>query len=136
MDEIQLRPYHCGISVSDLDSAVEWFDRVLGFKLDRKEDLSALGFQIAFVRNGDFSVELFQHEHSQPASPERAIPDEDVRTQGNKHICFLVPDLDAMVLHFEANDVPVVMGPLEVANLYVAFIHGPDDVLIEFAEQR
>jgi hypothetical protein len=54
---------------------------------------------------------------------------------GTKHVCFLAPDLDAMVGHFEANDVTVVMGPIKAAGLYLTFVHGPDDVLTEFEEQ-
>jgi catechol 2,3-dioxygenase-like lactoylglutathione lyase family enzyme len=134
MSRIELRPLHCGISVSNLAQAVEWFERVLGFEFVREEDMGHLGFRIAFVRSGDFFIELFEHSESRPAPPESKIPDEDVRTQGTKHICFQVDDLDSLVDHFKAQDVHLAMGPLAAAGLNVVFVHGPDGVLIEFAE--
>jgi methylmalonyl-CoA/ethylmalonyl-CoA epimerase len=131
---IELKPLHCGISVSSIAQSVEWFERVLGFELVRKVDMGHLGFEIAFIRNGDFQIELFEHSESQPASPGSHVPDEDVRTRGTKHICFQVPDLPSLVEHFKAQDVSIAMGPMPAAGLHVVFIHGPDDVLIEFAQ--
>ena len=134
MNGIELRPLHCGISVSNLEEAIDWFERVLGFEFLRFEDMGHLGFKIAFVRSGDFQIELFEHSESMPAPPESHIPDEDVRTRGTKHICFQVQDLPSLVEHFRSQDVSIAMGPMPAAGLNVVFIHGPDDVLIEFAE--
>ncbi len=134
MEGIELKPLHCGISVSSIAQAVEWFERVLGFEFVREADMGHLGFKIAFVRNGDFQIELFEHSESQAAPPASHVPDEDVRTRGTKHICFQVPDLPSLVEHFEAHDVSIAMGPMPAAGLRVVFIHGPDDVLMEFAQ--
>ncbi len=134
MSEIELKPLHCGISVSSLADASEWFERVLGFEFVREVDMAHLGFKIAFIRNGDFQIELFEHSESKPASPESRVPDEDVRTRGTKHICFQVPDLPSLVERFKANQVSIAMGPMPAAGLNVVFVHGPDDVLIEFAQ--
>ena len=134
VSQIELRPLHCGISVSDLSQAVEWFERVLGFEFVREVDMGHLGFKIAFVRNGDFQIELFEHSESKAASPESHIPDEDVRTRGTKHICFQVPDLSSFVEHVRSQRVSIAMGPMAAAGLEVVFIHGPDDVLMEFAQ--
>ena len=131
---MRLRPLHCGISVSDLPQAIGWFERVLGFEFVREVDMGPLGFKIAFVRSGDFQIELFEHSESQPAPPESHLPDEDVRTRGTKHICFQVDDLASLVEHFRAHRVRIVMGPMPAAGLNVVFIYGPDDVLMEFAE--
>ena len=133
MEKMQIRANHVGMSVSDLEEAVEWFDRVLGFKLDRRAEMA--GCQIAFIKNDDFSIELFQHPEARPASSERSVPNEDIKTLGTKHVCFVVPDLDAMLGHFAANNVNVALGPLTAPDGYkVAFIHGPDKVLIEFIQ--
>jgi methylmalonyl-CoA/ethylmalonyl-CoA epimerase len=134
VSRIELKPLHCGISVSNVAQAVDWFERILGFELVREVDMAHLGFKIAFVRNGDFQIELFEHSESKPALPASHIPDEDVRTQGTKHICFQVPDLPGLVEHFKANGVSIAMGPMPAAGLHVVFIHGPDDVLMEFAQ--
>ena len=134
MNGLELRPLHCGISVSSLAEAVGWFERVLGFEFVREVDMGHLGFKIAFVRSGDFQIELFEHSRSKPAPPESRVPDEDLRTQGTKHICFQVRDLSQMVEHLRASGVGIAMGPMPAAGLNVVVIHGPDNVLIEFAE--
>jgi len=132
-----LRPHHFGMSVSDLDAAIEWFRDVLGFELDRKEDfLAESGIHIAFVRNGDFFVELFHHDRAQQASPERSLPDDDLRTLGNKHMCFRVADMAAMLEHLDATGVTVVLGPIEAPGAVACFIHGPDAALVELIQVR
>ena len=137
MENIQVRPHHFGLSVSGLDEAIDWFDKILGFKLDRKEDfLAAHGVHIAFVKNGDFSIELFQHDRAQAASPERSVPNEDIQTLGNKHMCFQISDMDAMVDRLKANGVTIVMGPFEAPGSVAAFVLGPDGALVELIQPR
>jgi len=134
---LEISPHHFGMSVSDLDASIDWFDRVLGFELDRREDfLAEHGIHIAFVRSGDFSVELFQHDAAQPASPERSSPNDDLRTLGNKHMCFRVGDMEAMLERLAANAVEVVLGPIEAPGAVACFIHGPDGALIELIQLR
>ncbi len=137
MKDIRVLPHHFGMSVSDLDATIDWFSRVLGFELDRKEDfLAKFGVHIAFIKNGDFSIELFQHDEAQPASPERSVPNDDIRTLGNKHMCFQISDMDAMVERLKANDVTIVMGPFEAPGSVAAFVLDPDGALIELIEPR
>jgi methylmalonyl-CoA/ethylmalonyl-CoA epimerase len=125
------------MSVSDLDGAIEWFDKVLGFELDRKEDfLAAYGVHIAFIKNGGFSIELFQHDQAEPASPERSVPNQDIRTLGNKHMCFQISNMEAMVERLKANDVTLAMGPFEAPGSVAAFILGPDGALVELIQPR
>jgi methylmalonyl-CoA/ethylmalonyl-CoA epimerase len=129
-----LRPYHCGISVSSIPEASEWFEKILGFEPAREADLPHLGFKIAFLKKGDFEIELFEHQRTVPASPDRGHPDTDNRTQGTKHLCFAVNDLEGMLEHCRANDVEIVLGPVHTAGLDVFFVHGPDQCLLEFAQ--
>lgn len=135
MENIAVAPHHFGMSVSDLDAAIDWFGRVLGFELDRKEDfLAKLGVHIAFVRNGNFLIELFQHDQAQAASPERSVPNEDIRTLGNKHMCFQISDMNAMIGRVRANGVTIAHGPFDAPGSVAAFILGPDGALIELLQ--
>lgn len=137
MQNIAVLPHHFGMSVSDLDAAIDWFEKVLGFELDRREDfLAAHGVHIAFVKNGGFSVELFHHDRAQPASPERSVPNEDIRTLGNKHMCFQVSDMDAMLERVRVNNVTVALGPFEAPGSVAAFVLGPDGALVELIQPR
>ena len=137
MSTIQVLPHHFGMSVSDLDAAIDWFDKVLGFELDRKEDfLAPQGINIAFVKNGDFSVELFEHKEAEPASPERSVPNQDIRTLGNKHMCFQISDMGAMLERIKVNNVTIAMGPFEAPGSVAAFILGPDGALVEIIQPK
>jgi methylmalonyl-CoA/ethylmalonyl-CoA epimerase len=128
-------PHHFGMSVSDLDRAVDWFDKVLGFELDRKEDfLAKFGVHIAFIKSGDFSIELFQHDQARPAAPERSVPNEDIRTLGNKHMCFQTADLDALLERLRVYGGTIAMGPFDAPGSRAAFILGPDGALVEVVQ--
>ena len=124
------------MSVSNLDEAIKWFEDMLGFTLRQKvSEYTPMGFKVAFMNNGaGFEIELFQHRDSLPVPPERHVPDVDIKTQGTKHIAFQVDDLDALLEYLKSKNVEVVMGPKAVFGLYVAFIHGPDKILIEFIQ--
>ena len=135
MSEIRYKPLHVGISVSNLETAIEWFEDVLGFTLREKSPFVPMGFRVAFLDNGDgFEVELFENIETKPVPEERLHPDTDSKTQGTKHIAFQVDDLDKELAYFKTKGIEPVMGPAECFGLYVAFIYGPDNVLIEFIE--
>ncbi len=129
-----ISPLHCGISVSNLEACIEWFGRVLDFEVVSRDSIPAAGFDLAFLRNGDFEIELFQCYEYKEMSEERKVPNLDLKTLGTKHICFAVDNLDALVETFNENDVEIVQGPEHLIGNYYCFIHGPNDILIEFIE--
>ena len=136
MVEWNIKPLHMAISVDDMDSAIEWFERVLKFELESKESIKSAGFDLAFLRNGEFEIELFAPYEYMVASDDRKIPNSDNRTLGNKHLCFAVDNLDAIVEDFRKNKVEIVQGPEHLIGNYYCFIHGPNDCLIEFIERK
>ncbi|MDR1246733.1 MAG: VOC family protein [Clostridiales Family XIII bacterium] len=135
MSNVRYKPLHVGISVSNLENAIAWFEDVLGFTLRDKSDFVPVGFRVAFLDNGaGFEIELFENRETKPAPEERLHPDTDSKTQGTKHIAFEVDDLDKELAYFKSKGIEPVMGPAMCFGLYVAFIHGPDNVLIEFIQ--
>ena len=137
MANVRYSPLHIGISVSNIEDAVAWFEDVLGFTLRDKSEFTPMGFRVAFLDNGGgFEVELFENKETKPPSEDRFHPDLDSKTQGTKHIAFEVDDLDAELAYFKTKGIEPVMGPVECFGLYVAFIHGPDKVLLEFIEWK
>ena len=135
MADVRYKPLHVGISVSNLENGIEWFEDVLGFRLREKTGFVPMGFRVAFLENGGgFEVELFENQETKPVPEERLHPDTDSKTQGTKHIAFEVEDLDKELAWFETKGIKPVMGPKKVFGLYVAFIYGPDNILIEFIQ--
>ncbi|PVM91949.1 VOC family protein [Caulobacter endophyticus] len=89
--------HHGGVSVPDLDAAVAWYGRVLGFSLERRFEIPTIPAQVAMIANGDLRIELFEVPGAAPLPDERRIPDRDVHTHGVKHVAFVTPDVAALV---------------------------------------
>lgn len=93
--QFELRIQHGGISVANLDETIAWYREMLGFELETKQFIPQIPAHIAFVRNGNFRIELFELEHANPLPEERRIPHLDLKTHGHKHLCFAVKDATA-----------------------------------------
>jgi methylmalonyl-CoA/ethylmalonyl-CoA epimerase len=87
----RLRPHHLGVSVPDLELAIDWYGRMLGFELESREAIKAIPASVAFLRRKDFRIELFRVPGAKSLPRDRQIPNLDLRTHGNKHLCFEVP---------------------------------------------
>ena len=58
--------HHGGVSVPDLDAAIEWYGRVLGYELEKRFYIEAARSHTAMVRKGPLRFELFQVEGAAP----------------------------------------------------------------------
>jgi methylmalonyl-CoA/ethylmalonyl-CoA epimerase len=135
---MNLKPLHVGISVRNIEEAIEWYKNILGFELLWSRDFAELKSKIAFLKNGDFEIELFEHYESIQIPKERLMPKEDIQTQGTKHIAFGVDDIVSLFKEFKNKDVDIVFGPIESPpkDAIFGFIRDPSGVLIEFIEKN
>jgi catechol 2,3-dioxygenase-like lactoylglutathione lyase family enzyme len=90
---LQFWHHHGGVSVPDLDSAIEWWRSVLGFEVEARFPIPAIPADVAMLVNGPLHIELFQVAGAKPLPEERRQPDTDVHTHGNKHLSFAVDDV-------------------------------------------
>ncbi|RRW40420.1 VOC family protein [Pseudomonas luteola] len=88
-----LKPHHGGISVPDLNAAIAWYSEMLGFTLENRQYIPQIPATVAFIRQGDYRIELFELEGAAPLPPDRREPHLDLLTHGHKHLCFAVPDV-------------------------------------------
>ncbi|MFT9846873.1 VOC family protein [Aneurinibacillus sp. REN35] len=94
---------HIGIIVSDLDEAVETYERVLGLTVDRIEDYGEGLLSIAFLPLGDVLLELIQ-----PLKPGSDAWDFLQRQgEGIEHLAFAVDDLHTEWHRVLAKGIPV-----------------------------
>lgn len=71
------------------------------------------------------------HPHD-PMTPAPAFP-----YYGLEHIGFTVADLDATIAALRAKGADVAIGPLtRDAGTYLAFIRGPEGIMVELVQQR
>ncbi|HSV46995.1 MAG TPA: VOC family protein [Ramlibacter sp.] len=129
----QLRPHHFGISVPDLEAAVAWYGRMLGFALEKRMSIAKIPAEVAFVRRGDFRIEIFQLPEAAALPPDRRVPNLDLRTHGNKHMCFEVPSVPAAVRALRERGADIAFE-LTVDGNPTAFIRDVAGNLIELLE--
>ena len=101
--------HHGGVSVPDLDAAIAWYGDVLGFELERRFVIEAANAMAAFVRKGPLRFELFEVAGAAPLPEDRRHPPSDLKTHGNKHIAFVVDELDAFLAEVEAKGADIAM---------------------------
>ncbi len=71
------------------------------------------------------------HPHD-PMTPAPAFP-----YYGVEHIGFTVPGLDAAIAALRAKGADIAVGPLtRDAGTYLAFVRGPEGVMVELVQQR
>jgi catechol 2,3-dioxygenase-like lactoylglutathione lyase family enzyme len=93
--------HHGGVSVPDLDEAIDWYGRVLGFELEKRFYIDAAKSHTAVVKKGPLRFEIFQVEGAAPLPEDRRHPPSDLKTHGNKHVAFRIDDLDAFLAEME-----------------------------------
>lgn len=130
-----LKALHVGISVANMDKALGWYERNLGFVLIKDDYVPPLGARICFVRSGDFELELFQYDNPKPLPPDRLTPNADLQTIGTKHVAFEVDDMDGLKAKMRGNGVDIAHETVMEGN-NVLFVRDNSGVLIEFIQHN
>ena len=125
--------HHGGVSVPGLDQAIEWYGRVLGFKLEKRFYIEAARADAAMLKKDSLRFELFEVEGAAPLPEARRHPTADLRTHGNKHVAFRVADLSAFLAEVRALGADVAF---EVREKFGSgcFLRDCAGNLIEFVE--
>lgn len=117
---------HLGLSVSNLDASIKWYEQVLALQLVNKMDLADRS--VAFVVNSSTGLVIALAQHSQGIKGDF----NEMRT-GLDHIAFGVEskdDLDAWESHFSS--LRVVHSPvshMEIGSVLV--FRDPDNIQLE-----
>lgn len=133
-----IKPLHVGISVGDIQAAIQWYQSILGFSLLWCRYFPALNTQIAFLKLDDFEIELFEPDEPKLLPDERRLPITDLQTLGTKHIAFGTDDIETLFARFREQDVDIVFGPFESPpkDALFGFIRDNSGVLIEFIQKQ
>jgi methylmalonyl-CoA/ethylmalonyl-CoA epimerase len=141
--------HHASISVPDLEVALEWYARVLGFALEHRFELAAIQARAAFVRHESVRIEIWEVAGGVSVPTERREPHSDLHQGGTKHVALLVDDLQSCLerLHAEHVDIAAVQravtAPMQPESdprirfsegAFAAFIRDPAGILIELID--
>lgn len=136
---------HIGITVSDIESAKQFFidfglelvgeDVVQGEIVGRIVGLNDVKSKIAMLRTPDGNVDIELSEFLSPPSvdgSEGAL----VNARGIRHLCFNVEDLDGLVAKMRAKGTELVGEIVNYENFYkLCYLRGPDGIILELAEK-
>ena len=126
--------HHGGVSVPDLDAAIEWYGQMLGFEVEKGFYIEPAKADTAMLRRGPLRFELFEVEGAAPLPEERRKPNTDLQTHGNKHVAFRIANLHAFLEELRANDADIAFVVDEEFGRG-CFIRDCAGNLIEFVEE-
>jgi methylmalonyl-CoA/ethylmalonyl-CoA epimerase len=141
--------HHVSVAVPNLDAAIGWYGRILGFADPQRFQIGELGARGAFLRRGTLRLELWQLDGAAPVPAQRREPNTDLLTCGTKHMALTVQDLGAVLARFvrEGVDIAAIQRaptlpmrqeaePLRAGATppFAMFIRDPGGTLIEILD--
>jgi methylmalonyl-CoA/ethylmalonyl-CoA epimerase len=126
--------HHGGVSVPNLDQAIDWYASVLGFAVEKRFHIAAANSDTAMIRKGPLRFELFEVAGAAPLPDDRRMPLSDLKTHGTKHLAFKVADIDAFLAEMAAKGADIAFVVKESFGRG-CFIRDCAGNLIEFVEE-
>jgi catechol 2,3-dioxygenase-like lactoylglutathione lyase family enzyme len=126
---------HAGISVYDMEKAIQWYKDNLEFEVIKDDYVKPLKARLVFIRNKAFEIELFQYDEPKEIPEERKTPNSDLQTVGTKHIAFEVANMETLKEKFLKNNVDIAHEVTMEGNT-VMFIRDNSGVLIELIQNN
>ncbi len=129
----QYRLLHTMLRVFDLDKALDFYTRLLGMRLLRKNDYEGGRFTLAFVGYGDETDSaVIELTHNWDQKEPYSIGG------GYGHIAIGVPDIHAACDTLRAGGAKITRepGPMKHGSTVIAFVEDPDGYKIELIERK
>lgn len=121
-----MRIHHVGICVPDVEKALDFYTRVLGF--EQEETINLGGVNYYFVGDGTIKIEI-EPSHT---------PGKNPYDNGIGHIALAVEDLEALADRLQQEQVTFLVPPSQFRpDRKIAFIEDPQGIrlqLIQFLE--
>ncbi len=128
----RMKILHTMIRVGDLDLSIDFYTRVLGMTLWRRQDYPAGKFTLAFVGYDDEAVgPVIELTHNWGVSSY-------THGDGFGHIALAVNDAYQACEDVKNRGGKVVRaaGPMNAGSTVIAFVEDPDGYQIEFIQER
>lgn len=126
---------HIGIAVKDLDTAITYYENVLGLNCYAIEEVADQRVKTAFFKVGDTKIELL--ESTDPEGPIGKFIEK--KGEGIHHIAFNVPELEEALKEVDESGIQLIdKKPRKGAEgMNIAFLHPKSTfgVLTEFCEK-
>jgi methylmalonyl-CoA/ethylmalonyl-CoA epimerase len=127
---------HIGIAVRNLETAIDFYEKVMGLKCYNIEEVKEQKVRTAFLMIGETKIELL--ESTDPEGPVGKFIEK--RGEGIHHIAFSVENIEDQLKHASDQGISLIDNkPRKGAEgLDIAFLHpkSTSGVLIEFCEKK
>jgi metallo-beta-lactamase class B len=127
---------HVALSVPNIAESIAWYEKMLGFKGTVRAGQPGARQQVADLRRGNITIELFQLTDAAPLPESRKNPSEDFRTHGVKHFGFEVRNLPAVLAELKAKGVKMAFEMRDTPTESFAFISDNAGNAIELIEHK
>jgi metallo-beta-lactamase class B len=127
---------HVALSVPNIAESIAWYEKMLGFKGTMRPGQPGARQQVADLRRGSITIELFQLADAAPLPESRKSPSEDFRTHGVKHFGFEVKNLPAVLAELKAKGVKMAFEMRVTPTEDFAFISDNAGNAIELIEHK
>jgi metallo-beta-lactamase class B len=127
---------HAALSVPNIAESIAWYEKMLGFKGTVRPGQPGARQQVADLRRGNITIELFQLADAAPLPESRKSPSEDFRTHGVKHFGFEVKNLPAVLAELKAKGVKMAFDLRITPTEDFAFISDNSGNAIELIEHK
>ncbi len=104
------------ITVSDLDAAVRWWDRVFGLRETARSRFEAIDADVAYVEGHGFRLELLQPADGYRVEDMFLDPPQHIRPIGNRALVFRVDDLAHVTRRLRELGVDIVWDQLDLGD--------------------
>jgi len=128
---------HVGLTVGDLDAAVDWYSRALDLSEEFRFELPGVEFRgVMMIGPTKYRIELLERRGSQPG-PQPANPVDAALVRGYGHICLDVEDVDRAYDELLAVGASDRMSPRASPEpgVRMAFVADPEGNLIELLDR-
>ena len=127
---------HVALSVPNIAESIASYEKMLGFKGVVRGGQPNARQQVADLRRGNVTIELFQLADAAPLPESRKNPSEDFRTHGVKHFGFEVKNLPAVLAELKAKGVKMAFDMRDTPTEAFAFISDNAGNAIELIEHK
>ncbi|MBU1623367.1 MAG: VOC family protein [Nanoarchaeota archaeon] len=134
MTEINYKPDHVALTVSDLERSMEWYQTMFGFEKQTQFDRPDLKLRGAMMRLQSFGVELFQPYEAGELPEYRREWGSDLSVTGTKHLALLVADVQRAYVSLESKGADIAGDIVTGKTAKYFVVKDPDGILVEVKE--
>ncbi|MCD2258135.1 VOC family protein [Psychroserpens luteolus] len=100
----ELKAHFSAIIVTEIDSSIVWYTKMLGFEIINKREFAEAGFKQSNLKRGTILLELIELDSA--LEPKKVIANYSSKTRmtGLFKIGFLVSDFDRLIQHLKENN--------------------------------